>query len=164
MDTQDIKKIIEGLLQTLPVKIEVIDTIVADGKSPIFTIRTPDSGVLIGTRGAHFQALSFLLKRIVASQAEKKGVDEPKFFIDVNNYRASMVQGLATKAMVLAERARSMKTEVEMEPMNAYERLIVHEILAGMTNIKTESRGEGPGRRIVISYSEKEKEDPLAGI
>lgn len=154
MEQQEIKVIIEGLLRTLPVRFDAVEIVDNGIKAPVFVIKTTEAPILIGTRGAHFQALSHLVKKLVGTQAEIKKVSEPRFFIDVNDYRSSLSRTIATKASVFAERARSFKSSVEMEPMSAYDRLIVHEFLDGAPNIKTESIGQGRDRRVVIRYVE----------
>jgi spoIIIJ-associated protein len=53
----------------------------------------------------------------------------------------------------MAERARSFQYDVELSPMSAYERLIVHTTLQNAPNVKTESLGEGRNRRVVIKYA-----------
>lgn len=161
MNSTEIKTIISELLQTLPVRIDSIDVLEEDGRAPIFVIKSPDSALLIGVRGASFQALSLLIKKIIETKAAAKKCDEPRFFIDVNDYRAGLARTLATKASILAERARSFKADVEMEPMSAYDRLIVHEYLSNAPNIKTESIGEGKHRRIVLRYVESQDEEVL---
>ena len=54
---------------------------------------------------------------------------------------------------MMAERARSFQYDVELSPMSAYERLIVHTTLQGAPQVKTESQGEGRNRRVVIRYT-----------
>lgn len=159
MEQEEIKLIIENLLKTLSVKVDSVE-IISDGiKAPVFSIKTSEAPLLIGTRGAHFQALSHLIKKLVGARAESKKITEPRFFIDVNDYQAVLSRNISTKASILAERARSFKANVEMEPMSAYDRLIVHEFLDGAPNIKTESIGQGRDRRIVIKYV-----DDVSGI
>lgn len=155
MDTQEIKQVIEGFIKALGVSFEEVVVMAPEGKTPVFTLKTKEAPLLIGTRGAHFQALSSLIKRIIETKAQQKGVVEPKFFLDVNDYRAGIAKQLLTKATILAERARSLKADIEMEPMTAYDRLVVHEHLAQVPYIKTESIGEGKQRRIVIRYKEE---------
>src|SRR6187549_3321013 len=114
----------------------------------LFIIKTPESGLLIGDNGEVFNSLSHLIRRIAS-----KGLDEAAdFSIDVNDYRASMMEKLKMTAGILANRARDMKVDVEMDPMSSYERLIVHGSLSGQPNIKTESIGEGRDRRLIIRY------------
>ena len=123
----------------------------------IFTIESDaDSRTLIGPHGDAIYALDILVKKIVekkASGIQRDGpLEEPLFLIDVNGYRAQRIKDLQAKAQMMAERARSLQYDVELEPMTAYERLIVHTTLQGMPNVKTESQGEGRGRRVVIRY------------
>jgi spoIIIJ-associated protein len=70
----------------------------------------------------------------------------------VNQYQIGRIREIEVKARMMADRARSLRYDVELAPMSAYERLIVHSVLADMASIKTESTGEGRERRIVIRY------------
>ena len=63
------------------------------------------------------------------------------------------MRDLQTKAKMMAERARSFQYDVELSPMTAYERLIIHTTLQNEPHVKTESQGEGRNRRVVIKYS-----------
>ena len=148
-NSKDIKKIIEDILNGMGIKYDVIEeTEDITTQKKIFRIKTPESGLLIGDHGDTFQALSHLVRRIAS-----KGLEElADFSIDVNDYRSSMIEKLKLTAEMLANRAIDMKTNVEMEPMSSYERLIVHGALTGRSNIKTESVGEGKDRRLVIKY------------
>jgi spoIIIJ-associated protein len=148
---KDNKKLIEDLLNNLGIKYDSVEeTEDADTKKKIYVIKSPESGLLIGDRGDTFQALSHLIRRIASKDME--GMAD--FAIDVNDYRSSMIDKLKMKAGVLANRARDMKANIEMEPMSSYERLIIHGALSDQPNIKTESVGEGRDRRVVIKYIE----------
>jgi len=123
----------------------------------IFSITTNDAASLIGSHGDTIYALDTLVKKIIEKQIEKgvmdgEKIEEPLFLIDVGGYRAQKIKDLETKALMMAERARSFQYDVELSPMSAYERLIVHTVLSQKPNIKTESQGEGRGRRVVIRY------------
>jgi spoIIIJ-associated protein len=74
--------------------------------------------------------------------------------IDIDGYRAGLIRELVERSQAMAERAVSFKYDVEMHPMSAYERLIVHTALADTPHVKTESTGEGRDRRVVIRYVE----------
>jgi spoIIIJ-associated protein len=148
---KNIKKLIEDILNNMGVRYDIVeeteDTLT---QNKLYRIKSPESGLLIGDRGETFQALSHLIRRIAS-----KGLEEmADFSIDVNDYRASMIERLKMTAGILANRARDMKTNVEMDPMSSYERLIIHGALSGQPNIKTESIGEGKDRRLVIKYVE----------
>lgn len=122
----------------------------------VLSISAPDGKALIGAHGDTVHALDYLVKRIVEHNRAKEsdaGGEEPHFLIDVNDYRARQIRDLQTKALMMAERARSFQYDVELSPMSAYERLIVHTTLQGAPNVKTESHGEGRTRRVVIRYT-----------
>jgi spoIIIJ-associated protein len=70
--------------------------------------------------------------------------------VDVNNYRLERERLISELAQAAARKAVATKTEVELPPMNAYERRLVHTELATRPDIKTESRGEGKERRVVV--------------
>ena len=120
----------------------------------IFSIRTDDSKVLIGAHGDTIHALDYLVKKVVEKKLElAEGEHFPMFLIDVNDYRGKQIKDLQAKALMMAERARSFQYDVELNPMSAYERLIIHTTLQGAPHVKTESQGEGRNRRVVIKYS-----------
>ncbi len=125
----------------------------------IFSIKADDPRALIGMHGDTVQALDYLVKKMVEKKMRPVGGNEPAphedaphFLVDVNDYRTKQIKDLQTKALMMAERARSFQYDVEMSPMSAYERLIVHTTLQGAPNIKTESQGERRDRRVVIRY------------
>jgi spoIIIJ-associated protein len=120
----------------------------------IFSIKTEtDARTLIGGHGDTVHALDMLVKKIVEKRLGEASGDELHFLVDVNDYRAKQIQDLQTKALMMAERARSFQYDVELSPMSAYERLIVHTTLQDAPHVKTESLGEGRSRRVVIRYA-----------
>lgn len=147
----NIKKLIEDTLNNIGVRYDIVEeTEDPSTQKKLYRIKTPESGLLIGEGGETFQALSHLIRRI-AGKGKEDGID---FSIDVNDYKSSIIDKLKVKAGILANRARDMKTDIEMEPMSSYERLIIHGALSDQPNIKTESIGEGRDRRLVIKYVE----------
>lgn len=120
----------------------------------IYSIQTDAARALIGMHGDTVYALDTLVKKI----AENKIARTPEsadlhFLVDVNDYRVKQIKDLQTKALMMAERARSFQYDVELTPMSAYERLIIHTTLQDAPNVKTESQGDGRNRRVVIKYS-----------
>jgi len=151
MDNAKIKTLIENLITSMGVKLDAVE-IKEDSitNRTVFVIKTPESGLLIGEGGETFQALNHVIKRSVL-----KGMDESSpilFAIDVNDYQSSMIDKIKTKAGILANRARDLKSDVEMEPMSSYERLVVHDALSNEKGIRTESTGLGRERRVIIKY------------
>jgi len=127
----------------------------------IFSIQAADARALIGVHGDTVHALDHLVKKIMeknlpapapASEESSTLREEVRFLVDVNDYRGKQIKDLQTKALMMAERARSFQYDVELSPMSAYERLIVHTTLQGAPSVKTESQGEGRSRRVVIRY------------
>lgn len=129
----------------------------------VFSIQADDARTLIGSHGDTVHALDYLVKKIVEQRTSNRseGETSPRevtekeslhFLVDVNDYRSKQIKDIQNKALMMAERARSFQYDVELSPMSAYERLIVHTALQNSPNIKTESQGEGRNRRVVIRY------------
>lgn len=121
----------------------------------ILSVEVSDARDLIGPRGEVIQAIDYLVKKIVEEQSEAKEESERggMFLVDANGYRTKQIKDLQAKALMMAERARSFQYDVELSPMSAYERLIVHTALQDAPNVRTESQGEGRTRRVVIKYT-----------
>ncbi|MBI2476340.1 MAG: hypothetical protein HYV67_03800 [Candidatus Taylorbacteria bacterium] len=150
----DAKAIMEGLLKLMNVRFESIERIENPQSNHVrFLVRTDESPLLIGQNGEHLGAFNYIVRRIAAKQAGDEAPE--KFFIDVNDYHDKTLEVLKAKAKVMCERARSFKVDIELDPMSAYERMLVHSFLAGSPDIKTESTGQGASRRVVIKYIER---------
>jgi spoIIIJ-associated protein len=77
-----------------------------------------------------------------------------RFIVDVNDFHKKKIENLKTLAHMLSERAKYFKSSIETDTMPAFDRKIIHEFLADKPNIKTESSGIEPNRRVVIRYIE----------
>ncbi len=151
MENHQIKKTIEDILSLLSVPYELIVVNDESTGTTCFNIKTGDPQILIGREGAHLSALSHIIKRI-ADKTNGAANEHRSFVVDVNNYQGKKTEELKSKAAMLAERARYFKSDVEMSPATAYERMIIHSIFSNTKDIKTESMGEGKNRRVVIKY------------
>jgi spoIIIJ-associated protein len=150
----NVESILKGLLDSMGASYTAISR--ADAAAQIiYSISAEDGKILIGAHGDTIHAIDHIVKKIVEHNHSKdtERTDEPMFLIDVNDYRARQIRDLQAKALMMAERARSFQYDVELTPMSAYERLIVHTTLQDAPNVKTESQGEGRNRRVVIRYS-----------
>lgn len=151
--TTEVQNTLKELLDALGAQYNKIVKTEVAGQT-IFTIEADDARSLIGMHGDTIHAIDMLVKKIVEKKMPpQEGDESPMFLIDVNDYRAKQIRDLQTKALMMAERARSFQYDVELNPMSAYERLIVHTTLQNAPNVKTESQGEGRNRRVVIKYS-----------
>ena len=110
----------------------------------IFHLRGNDLGVLIGKHGQTLDALQYLVN-LKANKGK-----ESRFFImlDVENYRARREETLKALAHRLASRVKHSHNKVILEPMNGYERKIIHLALQDMEHIRTESEGQDPYRHV----------------
>lgn len=148
MEDTRIQNIIREFIEKLGIVIESIDLIPAHN---LYSIKTPDSKRLIGPQGEHLRAVNFLLRRYTERIPE---IAEAKFLVDVNGYLMVHITDVENKARILAERVRTFRSSVEMTPMNAYDRMIVHALFSTDPDIATESQGTGPIRHIILSYKQ----------
>ncbi len=108
--------------------------------------RVSPSSMLIGEHGNNLAALEYLLKKIL----QNKYKDLPKFTLDINEYRIKRLEDLKQDVKAAAKEVRLYKKEVPLRPMSAFERRIVHLLLAEYPDITTESIGQEPDRRVII--------------
>jgi spoIIIJ-associated protein len=153
--------ILKELLDAAGIPHKAISRSEAAGQTIISIETSDDARELIGVRGETLLAIDHLVKKISEERqparanatAPESSEREPMFLVDINGYRTKQIKDLQAKAIMMAERARSFQYDVELSPMSAYERLIIHTTLQNAPNVKTESQGEGRSRRVVIKYS-----------
>lgn len=117
------------------------------GETTILKVGGEDAGALIGHRGEVMEAMSYLCSLV----ANRAGGEYEKMSLDVNGYRSKREQNLIALAKRIgAKVARTGRSQM-LEPMNPYERRIIHSTISQMENVKSESTGEGAARRVVIS-------------
>ena len=103
-------------------------------------------GLMIGRRGETLRSLQFLLNTIVSRVSGRW----PQLVVDVGNYRQRRQESLESLARRVAEQVRASKRPIPLEPMQAYDRRIIHMALRDDESVYTESTGEGEGRRIIV--------------
>lgn len=135
-----LKEITDKMGLSLNMKAKVGDDVVyveMDGK---------DSGTIIGKRGQTLDAIQYLTSLVINKSSEKY----VKVVIDAENYRAKRQKTLEQLANRLAIKVIKTKKHVRLEPMNPYERKVIHATLQQNPNITTRSEGEEPYRRVII--------------
>ena len=110
------------------------------------TITGDDSGVAIGYRGEALDAFRYLAFTCLNEQK----CDFKKVVVDCENYREKRRETLSALALKLAQKALRLQRKIALEPMNPFERRIIHSALADSDIADTESEGEEPNRYIVI--------------
>lgn len=124
-------------------EIEIEDNIL---KVDVQDISPSDMGILIGKRGNTLDSLQYLLSLAINKQQD----DYLKVVIDSEGYREKREQTLIRLANKMAEKAKYSKRAVKLEPMNPYERRIIHSTLHEIDGVNTYSEGDEPYRRVVI--------------
>ena len=110
-------------------------------------------GQLIGRRGETLDAIQQLTNYAVNSGADKR----IRVQVDAENYRRKREQSLESLAKKTAEKARRYRRSVTLEPMNAYERHVIHAALQDVPGVNTYSVGTEPNRRVVVAYDREKK-------
>lgn len=116
-------------------------------KIEITDIDPVDMGILIGKRGNTLDAIQYLLNLAV----NKNRPNYMKVVLDTEGYRAKREETLIRLANKMAEKAKYSRRAVKLEPMNPYERRVIHSTLQNFPGVVTYSEGEEPFRRVVIT-------------
>lgn len=108
-------------------------------------------GMLIGRRGDTLDAIQHLTNYAV----NREGGKRTRINVDAENYRAKREESLERLARKVAAKVAKYRRSVTLEPMNAYERHVIHAALQDWRDVSTHSTGTEPNRRIVVSYNRK---------
>ena len=114
-----------------------------------------DMGVLIGKRGQTLDSLQYLVSLVVNKNTE----NYVKVKLDTENYRARRKETLENLAKNIAYKVKKNRRSVSLEPMNPYERRIIHSALQNDKFVETYSEGEEPYRKVVINYKRTNREN-----
>ena len=125
---------------------DVTFSAVQKGEATIIRLDGEKLGALIGRRGETMESLSYLAS-LVANRLEG---DYIKLGLDVAGYRDKRESDLTALAQRIGAKVRKTGRSFAMEPMNPYERRIIHSAISKMEGVRSESKGEGRDRRVVI--------------
>jgi spoIIIJ-associated protein len=115
--------------------------------SVLLDVKTDDAGRLIGRQGQTLADLQYITNRLLFQQ----DANSPKVMVDVGGYRAQAREALAKKAKEAAEKVRRWGDAVELEPLNAFDRRIVHQALKDDPDVETHSvEVEGTDRKAIL--------------
>jgi spoIIIJ-associated protein len=138
------REFVRGLLESMGLSAEVAST-VQEGRA-VVDVTGGDLGVLIGRRGQTLDALQEVTRTAVQRRLRAR----VRLLVDVEGYRARRRASLADYARSMARRALERGTEIELEPMNAYERKVVHDAIAEVEGASSYSEGEDPNRKVIV--------------
>ena len=108
-----------------------------------------DLGFLIGRRGETLDAIQHLTNYAINRDSSKR----TRINVDAENYRRKREESLRRLAIKVAGKVVKYRRSITLEPMNAYERHVIHATLQDYPDVSTHSTGTEPGRRVVVSYN-----------
>ena len=125
---------------------------------PKIEIVGDDTGILIGHHGETLDAIQYLVNLSALRKTKSKDGDYVKIVVDTENYRDKRADTLKSLARRMAAKAVKYKRNVFLEPMNAYERRIIHSELQSYPDVSTHSVGTDRDRKIIITYEGADKQ------
>ena len=139
------KATLEKILQLLGFDATVEEQPLEDGA--LLEVKTEDSGRLIGRQGQTLSDLQYITNRLLFQQDPAS----PKVMVDVGNYRSQAREALVKKAKEAAEKVRRWGDVVELEPLSAFDRRIVHNAIKDDPDIETHSvEVEGTDKKVIL--------------
>ena len=144
------EKFLHDVLKTMGMEVEIISSSDQDGALCI-EMQGEHMGILIGKRGQTLDSLQYLTNRV----ANKMQDGYVRVKLDTENYRQRRKETLENLAKNIAYKVKRTKKPVSLEPMNPYERRIIHSALQADKYVSTHSEGEEPYRRVVVTLARK---------
>lgn len=150
---EDVKKYIEDYIKNLSklLNIDIDSEILYKEDAYNVTLVSDNNSILIGKEGKTLNAIQTLLKQSLKEAAQIS----LKISVDVGNYKLKKMKNIEREVKELAKEVEKSHLEVSLDPMNSYERRLVHNIINEYSNLETESFGDGKERHVVIRYVEK---------
>ena len=149
---QQIRAFLEGLLQHMDSAAQVKVYQPEKGRYKVI-LEGEKLGSLIGRRGETLDAIQQLTNYSVNRGSDKR----VRVHVDAENYRLKREQSLQHLANKVAAKVVKYKRNVTLEPMNAYERHVIHTALQDVPNVTTYSMGTEPNRRVIVAYDREKK-------
>ena len=140
----------EDFLRNILKTMSIEANITAEEKNDVININLsgPRMGVIIGYRGETLDSLQYLVSLVVNKNHDNA---YKRVVLDAENYRKKREETLVRLAHKTANKVRKARRPFKLEPMNPYERRVIHSALQDYTDINTYSEGEEPFRKIVVS-------------
>ena len=138
---------LKDVFRTMNMEVEIDVVYDADEKTMDIDLKGDDMGILIGKRGQTLDSLQYLVSLVVNKESE----EYIHVKVDTENYRQRRKETLENLAKNIAYKVKRTKRSVSLEPMNPYERRIIHSALQNDKYVTTHSEGEEPFRRVVVT-------------
>lgn len=143
-----VQQFIAEVLEKMEMPCEITIAIDEEEKVININLEGENAGDLIGKRGATLDSLQYL----ISIAANKKSEDYYRVKLDTKDFRERRQKTLENLAKNVASKVKKTRRKVVLEPMNPYERRVIHSYLQSEKNITTKSEGEEPNRRVVVFY------------
>ena len=143
---QAVEQFVNDTLKAMDMEVEITSSIDEDGALCV-DMKGDHMGILIGKRGQTLDALQYLANRV----ANKHQAGYVRVTLDTENYRARREETLKHLAKNIAHKVKRNRRPVVLEPMNPYERRIIHSALQSDPYVTTHSEGEDPYRKVVVT-------------
>ncbi len=141
-----VEQFLKDTLKAMDMDVEITSSIDEDGALYV-DMKGEHMGILIGKRGQTLDALQYLANRV----ANKHQAGYVRVKLDTENYRARREETLKHLAKNIAHKVKRNRRPVVLEPMNPYERRIIHSALQSDPYVTTHSEGEDPYRKVVVT-------------
>ena len=153
-DYAEIRRFLTGLLERMGVNADIEISPRENGGVNV-NLSGSGMGAIIGRRGETLDAIQHLTNYVVNRGSEKR----LHISVDAECYRSKREESLTRLAEKMAEKAIKYKRSMALEPMNSYERHVIHTALQNYEGVTTSSTGVEPNRRVVVSYVKPDKSD-----
>ncbi len=145
------KRYLEGILKALNIGYQIEARSVGGEQQIHYIVDSYENSLLIGVKGKTLEALQILLRNLISTYTK----DHIITTLDIGGYRSNRAHQLEILATKTAKEVAKTKVAVKLQPMNSFERRVIHEKLSDWRDIYTESEGEGENRAIVIKPKQK---------
>lgn len=154
------EKFVEDVLNAMNMEeVKVTSTVDEEGALSI-TMEGKNMGILIGKRGQTLDSLQYIISLVVNKESDSY----IRIKVDTENYRERRKATLENLAKNLAYKVKRTRRPVSLEPMNPYERRVIHSVLQNDRYVETHSEGEEPYRKVVITLKKDYRErSPRSG-
>ena len=142
-----IREFLEKIFAAMELKVEILITQTEDDNAYNVELKGEDMGILIGKRGQTLDSLQYLTNLAVNKQSE----EYIKVKIDTEDYRKRRKETLENLAKNIAYKVKRTKRPVSLEPMNPFERRVIHSALQNDKFVTTHSEGDEPYRHVVVT-------------
>lgn len=122
--------------------------IIPSKQSITFNVNSDNNGLIIGREGKILQSIQVLTSQVVNQYTNK----HLKVLVDIGSYKENQIKKLEALAKKTAKEVLHSKIDAKLDPMNAYDRRIIHNTLSDWKNIQTVSNGVEPNRYLTIKY------------